>query len=63
MKRRRKIVYWEFNVDIVGPRLGSKAKRQKLRKVLSPRRLRAIEAAALAATRAKLPAGFRAVLS
>lgn len=62
MKRKGTIVYWEFNIDILGPRHEALAERRKARKALS-KRLRQIERAALLATRAKLPAGFRAVLS
>ena len=63
MKRQRTIVYWEFNIDILGPRHKKLAERRKARKVLSRKRLRLIEAAALLATKAKLPVGFRAMLS
>ena len=63
MKRQRIIVYWEFNIDILGPRHEKLAERRKARKVLSRKRLREIEVAALLATKAKLPAGFRAMLS
>lgn len=63
MKRQQTIVYWEFSIDIVGPRYEKLAERRKAREVLSRKRLRAIEAAALVATRAKLPQGFRAILS
>ena len=60
MKRQRTIVYWEFNIDILGPRHEELAERRKARKVLSRKRLREIEQAALMATKAKLPAGFTA---
>ena len=63
MKRQRTIVYWAFNIDILGPRHEKLAERRKARKILSRKRLRAIEAAALIATKAKLPPGFRAMLS
>jgi hypothetical protein len=63
VKRHRTIVYWEFNIDILGPGYKSVAKRRKMRKALSRKRLRAIEQAALLVTEAKLPAGFRAMLS
>jgi hypothetical protein len=63
MKRQRTIVYWEFNIDIVGPRHEKLAERRKARKVLSKKRLREMEEAALIATKAKLPPGFRATLS
>ena len=63
MKRQRIIVYWEFNIDILGPRHQKLAERRKARKVLSRKRLRNIEQAALLATKAKLPPGFKAMLS
>jgi hypothetical protein len=63
MNRQRTIIYWEFNIDILGPRYEKLADRRKARKILSRKRLRLIEAAALLATKAKLPPGFRAILS
>jgi hypothetical protein len=63
VKRKRTIVYWGFAIDIVGPQYKNKADRKKARKVLSRKALRGIEQAAWLATRAKLPPGFRAVLS
>ena len=62
MKRKRIIVYWEFTIDILGPRYEGLEERRKARKILATR-LRQIERAALLATKAKLPPGFRAVLS
>jgi hypothetical protein len=63
MKRQQTIIYWEFNIDILGPRHEKLAERRKARKILSRKRLRVIEQAALLAAKAKLPAGFRATLS
>ena len=63
MKRKQTIVYWEFNIDILGPWYETLAERRKARKVLSRKRLRQIEKAALLATKAGLPPGFRATLS
>ena len=63
MKRQRTIVYWGFAIDIVGPWFESKEQRRAIRKVLSRKRLRSIERAALEATRARLPPGFRGTLS
>jgi hypothetical protein len=63
MKRQRIIVYWEFTIDILGPGYKSIDKRREMRRVLSRKRLRAIEQAALLATKAKLPAGFTATVS
>jgi hypothetical protein len=63
MEPKRIIVYWEFTIDIRGPRYKSVAKRRKMRKVISRKRLREIELAALLATRTKLPAGFTATAS
>ena len=62
MKRKQAIVYWAFNIDIFGPRYEAIGERRKARKILS-KRLRKIEKAALLTTKAKLPPGFRAVLS
>ena len=62
MKRQQTIVYWAFNIDIVGPRHEELRERQRARKALS-KRLRQIEQAALRAAEARLPQGFRVVLS
>jgi hypothetical protein len=61
-KRKRIIVYWAFTIDILGPRHEGLAERRKARKALS-KRLREIEEAALRAIKAKLPPGFRTILS
>ncbi len=63
MKRQQTITYWEFSIDIVGPRYRTKSQRQAIHKVLSRKRLRGIEQAALLITKAKLPVSFRAVVS
>ncbi len=63
MKRQRIIVYWEFNIDILGLRHKKLAERRKAHKALSRKRLRQIEQAALQATKANLPAGFSAIVS
>lgn len=63
MKRTRTIVFWEFTIDIVGPRYETKARREQFRKRLSKKRLKEIERAAWLATKAELPPGFKAVLS
>jgi hypothetical protein len=63
MKRKRTIVYWEFVITIAGPRYATKAERERVRNRLPKKRLKEIEQAAWLATKAKLPAGFRAVLS
>jgi hypothetical protein len=63
VKRQRTIVYWEFNIDILGPRYEKVEDRRTARKVLSRKRLKEIEKVALMATEVKLPAGFRAILS
>lgn len=62
MKRQQTIVYWEFSIDILGPRHDKPEERRKARKMLS-RRLGQIEQAVLRATEARLPRGFRAILS
>ena len=63
MKRKKAITYWEFSVDILGPRYRTKAQRRKAHKVLSRKRLREIEQVALLATKAQLPPGFWPVVS
>ena len=63
MKRERTITYWSFEIDIVGPRFGTRAQRRAIHKVLSRKRLREIEQAALLTTKAKLPVGFTAMVS
>ena len=63
MKRQRTITYWSFVIDILGPRYRTKSQRQAIHKVLSRKRLRDIEQAALLATKAKLPTGFSAIVS
>jgi hypothetical protein len=62
MTSRRTIVFYEFNIDIVGPRYRNKYHLRRIRKLLS-RALPDIEKAALAATKARLPKGFRAELT
>jgi len=62
VKRKQAIVYWAFNIDILGPRYENIGERQNARKILS-KRLWKIEKAALLATKAELPPRFRAVLS
>ena len=63
MKYQRTIIYWEFNIDILGPRQEKLAERRQMRKLLSRKRLRDIEQAALLATKTKLPPGFTATVS
>jgi hypothetical protein len=63
VKRQRSIVYWEFTIDILGPWHERVAERRNARNVLSRKRLREIEKAALLAAKAKLPPGFSTLLS
>jgi hypothetical protein len=63
VKPKRTIVYWEFAIDILGPRYRTKAQRRRAHKILPRKRLKEIEQAALLATKAQLPLGFRAVAS
>jgi hypothetical protein len=63
VKRKRIIVYWEFTIDIFGPWHKKLGDRRKTRKVLSRKRLRVIERAALLATKTYLPASFTAKVS
>jgi hypothetical protein len=63
VKRNRMIVYWEFTIDIVGPWHEARSEREQVRKRLPNKRLKEIEKAAWVSAKAKLPPGFRAVLS
>jgi hypothetical protein len=63
VKRKRTIVYWEFTIDIFGPWRKELSDRREARKVLSRKRLRVIERAALLATKTHLPAAFTAKVS
>ena len=63
MKRKQTIVYWEFTIDIVGPWYETRAEREQVRKRLPKKRLKEIEQTAWLATKAKLPLGFKALLS
>jgi ribosomal protein L32E len=63
VKRQQTITYWEFSIDIIGPRFRTRAQRRAIHKILSRKRLREIEHAAQQATRAMMPSGFRAILS
>ena len=63
MKRQRTILYWSFVIDIFGPGYSTREQRRAVHKVLSRKRLRDIEQAALAATKAKLPPRFKATVS
>jgi len=63
VKRQQTITYWEFSIDIIGPRFRTRAQRRAIHNVLSRKRLRGIEQAALAVTKAKLPPKFTAILS
>jgi hypothetical protein len=55
----KQIVYWAFNVEIVGPRYRTRFARRKIRKILSRKFLKEIEEACGLAAKKKLPAGFR----
>jgi len=61
--KRQTITYWEFSIDILGPRYRTKRQLRAIHKVLSRKKLRQIEQAALVTTKAKLPAGFTATVS
>jgi hypothetical protein len=63
VKRQRTILYWSFVVDIFGPRYSTKDQRRAVHNVLSRKRLREIERAALLVTKAKLPPRFKATVS
>ncbi len=58
--RKKRITYWEFAIDIVGPKYSTKAEDRKIHRMLSRKWLRRIEEAARVAAQEKLPPGFRA---
>lgn len=61
--KRQTITYWEFSIDIIGPRFRTRTQRRAIHKVLSRKRLREIEQAALRVTKGKLPPRFTATVS
>jgi hypothetical protein len=63
VKRQRTILYWSFVIDVFGPKYSKRSQREGVHKVLTRKRLRELEQAALQATKAKLPAGFTATAS
>ncbi len=63
MERRRKVVYWAFNIEVLGPRCETKAEDRRVHQALSKKTLQDIEEAAKSAAQGKLPPGFTARLS
>jgi hypothetical protein len=63
VKRQRTILYWSFVIDVFGLKYSKKSQREPVHKVLTRKRLRELEQAALQLTKAKLPAGFTATVS
>jgi hypothetical protein len=57
-ERRRRIVYWAFNIEITGPRYRSKSEDRRIHRILSRKLLKQIEEVARLAVQAKLPPGF-----
>jgi hypothetical protein len=62
-QQQRTILYWSFVIDVFGPKYSKKREREAVHKVLTRKRLRELEQAALQVTKAKLPAGFTATVS
>ena len=61
--RRERIVYWAFNIEIIGPRYETKAEGRRIRRILSRKLLKQIEELARLASESKLPPGFRVKVS
>ncbi len=59
-KRRKRITYWEFSIEITGPRYRTKAEGRRIHRILSRKLLKQIEELARLAAKSKLPLGFRA---
>lgn len=57
---KKRITYWEFSVEITGPRYETKAERRGIHRILSRKLLREIEELARLAVKRKLPPDFRA---
>ncbi len=62
MKRQRTVVFWAFNIDIIGPYYDQLSQHRNARRALA-KKLKQIEKAALLAAKEKPPRGFTAVLS
>jgi len=58
--RKKRIVYWEFSIEIIGPRYRTKAEGRRIHRILSRKLLRQVEEAARSTTQSKLPSGFKA---
>ncbi len=57
---KKRITYWEFSIEITGPRYETKAERRRIHKILSKKLLKQIEEVARLAAKRKLPPGFKA---
>lgn len=58
--RKKRITYWEFSVEITGPRYRTKAERRRIHRILSKKLLKQIEDLARLAAKSMLPPGFQA---
>ncbi len=58
--RKKRVTYWEFSIEITGPRFETKAERRRIHKILSKKLLKQIEELARLAAKSKLPPGFKA---
>lgn len=57
--RKKRIVYWAFNIEITGPRYQTKSEDRRIHRILSRKLLKQIEEVARLAVKTKLPPGFR----
>jgi hypothetical protein len=60
LARSRNVVYWEFCIEILGPRCRTKTEDRRIHKALSRKLLKQIEEAAGRVTQSKLPPGLKA---
>ena len=56
--RRKRIVYWAFNIEITGPRYHTKSEDRRIHRILPRKLLKEIEEVARLAVKAELPPGF-----
>ncbi len=59
-EEKTRITYWEFSIEIIGPRYKTKAEGRRIHRILSRKLLKRIEELARLAAESKLPPGFEA---
>jgi hypothetical protein len=55
-----RISYWEFTIEIIGPRYKTKAEGRRIHRIVSRKLLKRVEQVARLAAQSKLPPGFDA---